>query len=69
MTFSGIFYDSVYSYYNTLKVDTKNINELVKIPFALYDLERYDETINYYNEALAVDLNNKNVKMGYLIYG
>ena len=56
-------------YYNTLKPVTKNIYELVEISFTLYLLERYDEIINYYDEALIVNLNNKNVKMVYLICG
>ena len=67
--FPGIFYGYMQVYYNTLKADTKNIYELVEISFALYPLERYDEIINYYDEALIIDLNNKNVKMVYLFYG
>jgi len=62
MNLLRIFYDFIHVYQNALKVDSKNINALVGIASALYIFEIYDEEINYYDEILIVDLNNKNVK-------
>jgi len=64
MTLPGMFYDSVHGYEKTLDIDPKNLNALVGIGYALVSLERYDEAVDYYMEALSVDADHKNAKNG-----
>jgi len=64
MMLPGIFYDSVHGYEKTLGIDPKNINALVGIASALTSLERYDEAVDYYMEALSVDADHSNARNG-----
>ena len=60
MKLPSILYDSVHAHEDILKVDSNNIDALVGIVSALDTLERYDEAINYYDQVLSLDPNNKN---------
>lgn len=63
MILPGLYYDSISTYKQSLQLDPKNLNALVGMASALSALERYDEAVQYYDEALLVDSNNDNARM------